>query len=117
MNRKQLIVSSVLVMSMLILAIAQGFFDDNFQRINTTYKETSQFTQYKLNVDDYCILLPNEWSVKESGSDGYICCELNFKGSNDDITGIVEVINTKENIKEFSEKDVKNQSLMYSDLK
>lgn len=116
MNRKQLIVTSVLVMSILILVITQGFFNDNFERINTAEKETSQFTQYKLNVDDYCIVLPNEWAVKESGSDGYISCELKFTGCNDNITGIVEVINTKENIKAFAEKDVKNQSLNYSDL-
>ena len=113
MNRKQLIVTSVLVMSILILVITQGFFNDNFERINTAEKETSQFTQYKLNVDDYCIVLPNEWAVKESGSDGYISCELKFTGYNDNITGIVEVINTKENIKAFAEKDVKNGYVMW----
>lgn len=116
MNKKQLIVTSVLVLSMLVLAISQGFFNENFERINTMNKEVSEFKEYKLNVDDYLISLPNEWSVKEKNSDGYVSYSLNFKGANDDITGIVEVINTKEDVEAFAEKDVKNQSLKYSDL-
>lgn len=116
MNRKQLIVTSVLVLSMLVLAISQGFFNENFERISTVDKEVSEFKAYKLNVDDYFISLPNEWSVKEESSDGYVSYELKFKGTSDDITGIVEVINTKEDVEAFAEKDVKNQSLKYSEL-
>ena len=43
MNRKQLIVTSVLVMSIHILVITQGFFNDNFERINTAEKETRYY--------------------------------------------------------------------------
>ena len=52
MNKKQLIVTSVLVLSMLVLAIFQGFFNNNFERISTSDKVVNEFKEYKLNTDE-----------------------------------------------------------------
>lgn len=118
MNKKQLIVTSVLVLSMIVLAISQGFFNENFERISTSDKVVNEFKEYKLNMDECFISLPNEWTVNEEDSEGsYISYELKFKSTNSDITGIVQVINTKEDIEAFANRDVKNQSLKFSDLK
>ncbi|MBE6062531.1 MAG: hypothetical protein E7207_02995 [Clostridium butyricum] len=118
MNKKQLIVTSILVLSMLVLAVSQGFFYRNFERISTKDKVVSQFKDYKINIDEYFISLPNEWYVDEKKSDGeYISYELKFRSTDDNITGIIQVINTKDNIEVFANRDVKNQCIKFSDLK
>lgn len=118
MNKKQLIVTSVLVLSMLVLAIFQGFFNNNFERISTSDKVVNEFKEYKLNTDECFISLPNEWTVNEEDSKGsYISYELKFKSTNADITGIIQVINTKEDVEVFANRDVKKQSLKFSDFK
>ena len=43
MNKKQLIVTSVLVLSMIVLAISQRFFNENFERISTSDKVVNEF--------------------------------------------------------------------------
>lgn len=118
MNKKQLIVISVLVFSMLVLAVSQGFFESNFHRISTTDKVVNQFKEYKLNIDECLISIPCEWTVDEEKSEGqYISYKLKFKSTNEDITGIIQVINTKEDVDVFADRDVKNQLLKFSNLK
>ena len=68
MNKKQLIVTSVLVLSMIVLAISQRFFNENFERISTSDKVVNEFKEYKLNTDECSISLPNEWIVNEEDS-------------------------------------------------
>ena len=118
MNKKQLIVISVLVFSMLVLAVSQGFFESNFHRINTTDKVVNQFKKYKLNTDECFISIPDGWIVDEEKSEGqYISYKLKFKSANEDITGIIQVINTKEDVDVFANRDVRNQLLKFSNLK
>ena len=118
MNKKQLIVTSVLVLSMLVLAIFQGFFNNNFERISTSDKVVNEFKEYKLNTDECFISIPDGWIVDEEKSEGqYISYKLKFKSANEDITGIIQVINTKEDVDVFANRDVRNQLLKFSNLK
>lgn len=118
MNKRQLIVMSVLVFSMLVLAVSQGFFESNFHRISTIDKVANQFKEYKLNTDECLISIPNQWTVEEEKLEGqYISYKLKFKSTNEDITGIIQVINTKEDVDVFANRDVKNQLLKFSNLK
>ena len=52
MNRKQLIVTSVLVLSMIVLAISQRFFNENFERISTSDKVVNEFKEYNIDLSD-----------------------------------------------------------------
>lgn len=114
MNKKQLIVMSILISLMLILAITQDLFRVSFEQLVLMDKGISDFKEYDFDEDKYVISLPSEWIVEESESNGqYVSHKLNFKDKNNRITGLVEVINTKEDLDVFAENDLNNQYLEY----
>lgn len=114
MNRKQLIVMSILISLMLILSITQGFFKVNFEQLVIMDKGISNFKEYNFDNDKYVISLPSEWLVDEIESNGqYVSYKLNFKDKNNKITGLLQVINTKEDLNVFAENDLSNQYLEY----
>jgi hypothetical protein len=114
MNKKQLIVTSTLLSLMLLLAITQGLFKDNFEQVIFMNQGISEFKEYNFDNSRYIISLPNEWIVDEKESKGqYISCKLNFKDKNNKINGLVEVINTKVDLNVFAENDLNNQYLNY----
>jgi len=112
MNKKQLIVTSILLLLMLVLVITQGFFKKNFEQVVLMNQGISEFTEYALDGDKYTISLPSEWTVEEKESKGqYVSYRLDFKDKNNKLTGLVEVINTKEDLNVFAEKELSNQYL------
>lgn len=116
MNKKQLVVTSFLIFLMLILAITQGFFTKSFEKISLVDSSTNQNTEYEFNDDSYAVSFPNNWSISEENiSEGYISYKLNFKEQNNSINGLLEVINTNQDVGAFADNDVKKQSLKYYD--
>lgn len=114
MNKKQLIVTSILLLLMLVLVITQGFFKKNFEQVVLMDQGISEFTEYTFGDDKYTISLPSEWTVEEKESKGqYVSYRLDFKDKNNKLTGLVEVINTKEDLNVFAEKELSNQYLEY----
>ena len=114
MNKKQLIVTSILLSLMIILAITQGFFKDSFERVVLMDRGISEFKEYDFDEDKYVISLPSEWIVDEKESKGqYVSHKLNFKDKNNNLTGLLEVINTKDDLDVFAERDLNNQYLEY----
>ena len=74
----------------------------------------SEFKEYNFDNNNYIISLPNEWIVDKKESKGqFISSKLNFKDKNNNINGLVEVINTKEDLNVFAESDLNNQYLEY----
>lgn len=114
MNKKQLIVTSILLSLMLVLAITQGFFKEKFEQVALIDNGISQFKEYSFDEGNYVISLPNEWTVDEKESKWqYISHKLSFRDRNNKLTGSLEIINTKGEINVFAENDLKNQSLNY----
>ena len=114
MNKKQLVVTSVLLLLMLILAITQGFFKENFEQVVLMDRGINKFKEYDFDKGKYTISLPSEWVVDEEESEGqYVSYKLNFKDKNNKFNGLVEVINTKEDLDVFAENDLNNQYLEY----
>lgn len=115
MNKKQLIVTSILLSLMLILAITQGFFKENFEQVILMDQGISGFKEYKIYKDKYIVSFPSEWSVteKEGKEDQYVSYRLDFKDKNSKITGSLQVINTNEDLNVFAENDLNNQYLEY----
>lgn len=114
MNKKQLIVTSILLALMIILAITQVFFKDNFEQVILMDQGISEFKEYDFDQGKYIISLPSKWSVDKKESEGqYVSCKLNFKDKNNKLNGFVEVINTKGNLDVFAGNDLNNQYLEY----
>ncbi|NMF05370.1 hypothetical protein ACUH7Y_00360 [Clostridium beijerinckii] len=114
MNKKQLIVTSTLLSLMLILVITQGFFKENFEQVILMDQGISKFKEYSFDENKYVISLPSEWNVEEKESKGqYVSYELDFKDKNNKLTGLLQVVNTKEDINVFAEKDLNSQRLEY----
>ena len=115
MNKKQIVVTGLLLSLMLLLAITQGFFVDNFSRVNVT--ESSE--EYKeCAFEGYSVTFPSEWIIdEEEKKDEYISYNIEFKSRDNTITGLVQVINTKQDVRDYADKDIKKQSLEYSDNK
>ncbi len=115
MNRKQLIIMSILLSLMLTLAITQGFFKDNFKQVVLMEQGISEFKEYDFDEGKYVISLPNEWSVDEKEDKGqYVSYKLDFRDKSNKITGLLEIINTKEDLNVFAANDLDNQYLEYS---
>jgi hypothetical protein len=114
MNKKQLIVTLILLSLMLILAITQGFFKDSFEQVALMERGISEFKEYDFDEGKYVISLPSEWIVEGKESEGqYVSYKLNFKDKNNKFNGLVEVINTKEDLNVFAENDLNSQYLEY----
>jgi hypothetical protein len=70
MNKKQLIVTSILLSLMLILVIMQGLFKENFEQVVLIDQGISKFKEYNFEENKYVISLPNDWTIDEKESKG-----------------------------------------------
>lgn len=114
MNKKQLIVTSILLSLMLILAITQRFFKQEFEQVVLIDQGINDFKEYEFEEDKYTISLPSQWIVEEKKSEGqYVSYKLNFKDKENKLNGLMEVINTKADLGVFAEADLNNQYLEY----
>lgn len=112
MNKKQIVVTGLLISLMLLLTITQHFFMNNFSKINLM-EGSKKYSEY--SFEDYSIKFPSEWVInEEEKKDEYISYNIKFNSKDSIITGLVQVINTNQDIKKFAEKDTKNQLLEYS---
>jgi len=114
MNKKQLIVTSILLSLMLILVIAQRFFKQEFEQVVLMDQGINDFKDYEFDNGKYTISLPSEWIIEEKKSEWqYVSYKLNFKDKDNKLNGLMEVINTKEDLGVFAEADLNNQYLEY----
>lgn len=112
MNKKQITVTGLLISLMLLLAITQGFFVDNFSRVNVM-ENNPKSNEY--SFEGYSIAFPSKWVInEEEKKNEYISYNIKFNSEDNIITGLVQVINTNQDIKDYAEKDTKKQSLEYS---
>lgn len=112
MNKKQIAVTGLLISLMLLLVITQHFFVNNFSKVNLMEGDEKYI---ECSFEDYSIKLPSEWVINEEEKKGeYISYNIKFNSKDNIITGLVQVINTNQDIKDFAEKDTKNQLLEYS---
>ena len=112
MNKKQLIVTSILLSLILILAVTQRFFKQDFEQVVLMDQGISDFKEYEFEEGKYTISLPNQWIVEEKKSEGqYVSYKLNFRDKDNKLNGFMELINTKEDLGVFAEADLNNQYL------
>lgn len=115
MNKKQLIVTSVLVSLMIILVITQSLFKEKFEQVSINANGANKSIGYNIE-DGYVISLPEKWNIEQEENEGeYISYTANFNDNNK-TAGTLYVINTDTDVKSFAERDLKNQTLEYSNL-
>ena len=113
MNKKQITVTALLLSLMLLLAISQSFFTDNFSNLNIIEKN---IVENIYTFENYSIEFPSEWNVDESeNKNDYISYNVEFKNVDKSVSGLLQVINTKQDIRVYAENDMKKQPLKYSD--
>ena len=111
MNKNQTAVTALLLSLMFLLAITQRFFVDNFSRVSVA-ENSNEFKEYAF--EDYSVTFPNEWIIyEEENKDEYISYNIKFKSRDNAIKGLVQVINTRDDIGYYAESDLKKQSLEY----
>lgn len=114
MNKKQILVLSILLSLMVVLVITQSFFKETFTEVALVENGINQFKEYSFDEGNYVYSLPSEWNVFENENKGsYVSYKANFKDKNNKITGCLEVINTQSDLGNFAENDLKNLSLAY----
>lgn len=111
MNKKQTAITVLLLSLMFLLAISQGFFVDNFSRVRIS-ENSHQFKEYAF--EEYSIEFPEEWTIDEKeNKDGYISYNINFKSKDNATSGLVQVINSQKDVRNYAEADLNKQSLEY----
>lgn len=116
MNKRQAVITFLLIGLMVVLGVAQTFFENNFERIASSeiVENNTNYSQY--NFESYTLMFPDEWDVKEENLSGcYISYDLKFRSPDGTVTGSVEVLNTKEDAEKFAENDFKKLNLNSSD--
>ncbi|WP_244834251.1 hypothetical protein [Clostridium sp. BJN0001] len=117
MNKKQLIVTTVLLMLMFTLSVVQVFFNKSFKEAALISNGITCFKQYTFDEGKHFISLPLEWETYDkTESSKYSLYKMNFKDDCTSITGSVELIESVENLNSFSENDTSNQTLNYYDV-
>jgi len=114
MNRKRWLVTTTVVMLMCILFSMQVFFEENFKEAIIT---DNSYKKCEINTENYTFLLPNDWTISENNRDILEKNSLNFKDDKTHTSGLIEIINTNEDVEKFAKKDLSNQSLKYSNVK
>lgn len=115
MNKKQIIVMSILVSLMLVLGITQSFFKESFTQVVLVENGINEFKEYNFEDGKYTFSLPNEWEVSEKERIGqYISYKADFKDKENKITGYLQVIDTQSDLGVFAENDLKNLPLTYT---
>lgn len=118
MNKKQLIVTGILLSLMISLSLIQELFNKNFEKVVLINSGINSFKEYNIDDSNCIISLPCEWLViQNADKDQYISDVLNFADKDNKLTGSLQIINTKEQVDIFAERDCRNQSLEYSNLK
>ncbi|SFC67849.1 hypothetical protein [Clostridium uliginosum] len=114
MNKKQVIVMSILVSLMLVLGITQSFFKQTFTEVALVENGITEFNEYNFEEGKYSFSLPNEWIVSEKqNKEQYISYKADFKDKENKITGYLQVIDTQNDLGVFAESDLKNLPLSY----
>ncbi|AOR22301.1 PsbP-related protein [Clostridium taeniosporum] len=114
MNKKQILILSILLSLMVVLGITQSFFKESFTEVALVENGINEFKDYGFNEEGYKFSLPSEWSISEKQNKGqYVSYKADFKDKNNKISGYLEVINTKSDLGNFAESDLKNLPLSY----
>ncbi|MGL4762709.1 MAG: hypothetical protein ACRC6T_12775 [Sarcina sp.] len=108
MNKKQLFVTSILVVLMCVMVFMQQFFETNIQNVALVNNNIEDMLDYVALDGNMVYRLPDNWTTKISEPEEYIVYNNNFVGEAMGVIGSVQVLNTKTSIDDLIGIDKKN---------
>lgn len=95
MNKKQLMVTSILVVLMGCMVFMQQFFETNIQRVALVNNNIQDMLNYSALNGKLIYSLPDNWTSKIGEPQDYIVYNNNFVGESMGVIGYVQVLSTK----------------------
>lgn len=113
MNKKQLAVTLMLVGLMFVLVFAQKFFDNGFRQVALVDSNMGQLQNYTIDNKGISFSLPDKWTSEEKDSNDYSVYKVEFKDSENNIMGYIELLKCNEDIRALAQKDINNMVLSH----
>ena len=108
MNKKQLLVTAVLVVLMCVMVFMQQFFETNIQKVALVNNNIEDMLDYTALSGKLLYSLPDNWVSKVEKPQDYIVYNNNFVGESMGILGYVQVLNTKTEVDDLISIDKKS---------
>lgn len=107
MNKKQLFVTTTLVMLMGVMVVMQQFFDDKIQKVALVNNNIEDMNKYNALDGNIIYELPDNWRAQTADPGDYIVYNNNFTSNEMGIVGYVQILNTKTSIDDLVSIDKK----------
>ncbi|MGL5575678.1 MAG: hypothetical protein ACRDCW_09070 [Sarcina sp.] len=98
MNKKQLLVTTILVVLMGVMVFMQQFFETNIQKVALVNNNIEDMLNYTALDGNMLYSLPDNWTSKISEPQDYIVYNNNFVSESMGIVGYVQILSTKTEI-------------------
>ncbi|WP_297518732.1 PsbP-related protein [uncultured Clostridium sp.] len=108
MNKKQLLVTTILVFLMGVMVFMQQFFETNIQKVALVNNNIEDMLEYTALDGNLVFSLPDNWTTKVSEPEDYIVYNNNFVSEAMGVVGSIQVLSTKTSIEELINIDKKN---------
>lgn len=107
MNKKQLMVTSTLVVLMVVMVVMQQFFDTKIQKVALVNNNIEDMLKYNALDGNIIYELPDNWRTKDEEPGDYIVYNNSFTSNEMGIVGYVQILNTSTSIEELISIDKK----------
>ncbi|MGL4655067.1 MAG: hypothetical protein ACRCWM_04155 [Sarcina sp.] len=108
MNKKQLMVTTILVVLMGVMVFMQQFFETNIQKVALVNNNIEDMLNYSALDGNLVYKLPDNWTSKVGEPQDYIVYNNNFVSEAMGVVGYIQVLNTKTTVDDLIVIDKKN---------
>lgn len=115
MNKKQIMISILLLSLIICLVLIQGFFDDNFSGLLLKDNNMGQYKECNIEGTKYKLSIPEKWIVNKTSNN--LFCQIEVKDVENDILGYFQIIDTKSSVDALANNHIKNLLLPQKDEK
>ncbi|ELC8443482.1 hypothetical protein QYB59_002526 [Clostridium perfringens] len=106
MNKKQLGITLILILLMLILVTGENMFNGNLEKVALINNNIEGLNTYTALDGILTYKLPDSWDVEEKKYPGnYIIYDNNFTSDSMGLWGYVQILNSSEGLEKMIEKD------------
>lgn len=105
MNKKQLFVTTTLVILMGVMVVMQQFFDTKIQKVALVNNNIQDMNKYNALDGNIIYELPDNWRAETDDPSDYIVYNNSFTSSEMGIVGYVQILNTETNVDKLVEID------------
>lgn len=107
MNKKQMMVTGILLSLMMVMVFMQQFFDTNILKAALVNNNIQDVQEYSALDGNIVYKLPDNWRCETVDSNEYITYNNKFSSEEMGILGYIQILNTKTTVDELIEIDKK----------